>query len=121
MKTKLMALEALKSTVEQLILWIDTGDVYMVCDRDHAAVQKGRAAIAALEADIAHSAEWQIGMRDAKYVDSTPRLHIGSSSFEDWFQAHAKACNGDKQLARDSYAAGMGDPLVTYAAPGAAS
>jgi hypothetical protein len=57
------------------------------------------------------------GMRDAPYLDSTPKLHVGSSSFEDWFQAHEKACTGDKQLARDAYAAGMGDPLVTYATP----
>ena len=46
------------------------------------------------------------------YRDSTPELHVGNSSFEDWFQAHPKACSGDKQLARDAYAAGMGDPLV---------
>ena len=59
----------------------------------------------------------QIGMRDGKYIDSTPRLSVGNSAFEDWFQAHEKACTGDKQLARDAYAAGMGDPLVTYAAP----
>jgi len=57
-----------------------------------------------------------IGMRDGKYVDSTPLLNVGNSAFEDWFQAHPKACTGDKQLARDAYAAGMGDPLVTYAA-----
>lgn len=56
-----------------------------------------------------------MGWRDAAYKDSTPRLHVGNSSFEDWYQAHPKACTGDKQLARDSYAAGMGDPLVTYA------
>ena len=47
--------------------------------------------------------------------DCTPKLHVGSSSFEDWFQAHEKASTGDKQLARDSYSARMGDPLVTYA------
>lgn len=54
----------------------------------------------------------QIGMRDRKYVDSTPHLHVGNSAFEDWYQQHPKACVGDKQLARDAYAAGMGDPLV---------
>ena len=56
-----------------------------------------------------------IGMRDGIYRDSTPWLSVGNSSFEDWYQAHEKACSGDKQLARDAYAAGMGDPLVTYA------
>ena len=54
----------------------------------------------------------QIGMRDRKYVDSTPHLHVGNSAFEDWYQQHPKACVGYKQLARDAYAAGMGDPLV---------
>jgi hypothetical protein len=34
-----------------------------------------------------------------------------------WYQAHPKACTGDKQLARDAYAAGMGDPLVVAAQP----
>ena len=53
------------------------------------------------------------------YVDSTPHLHVGESSFEGWYQAHPKACTGDKQLARDAYAAGMGDPLVTAAQPSA--
>ncbi len=51
------------------------------------------------------------------YHDSTAELHVGNSSFESWFQAHPKACNGDKQLARDAYAAGMGDPLVCAKAP----
>lgn len=58
-----------------------------------------------------------IGMRDGEYKDSTPKLHVGNSSFEDWYQSHPKACTGNKQLARDAYAAGMGDPLVTYAQP----
>jgi hypothetical protein len=48
-----------------------------------------------------------------KYVDSTPHLHVMDSAFEDWFQAHPRACeSGIKQMARDAYAAGMGDPLV---------
>jgi hypothetical protein len=56
-----------------------------------------------------------IGMRDAKYKDSTPLLHVGSSAFEDWFQSQPFATQGGiKQISRDSYAAGMGDPLVTY-------
>lgn len=49
-----------------------------------------------------------------RYKDSTPNLHVGDSSFEDWFQAQPFACQvGIKQMCRDSYAAGMGDPLVT--------
>jgi hypothetical protein len=51
-----------------------------------------------------------IGMRDGKYVDCCPQLNVGGSAFEDWYQAHPKACTGDKQLARDAYVAGMGDP-----------
>lgn len=54
----------------------------------------------------------KIGMRDLPYVDRTPELSVGDSAFEDWFQAHQKACTGDKQLARDAYAAGMGDPVA---------
>lgn len=53
------------------------------------------------------------GMRQATYADSTPHLHIGDSAFEDWFQQQPFACQpGIKQIARDAYAAGMGDPLV---------
>jgi hypothetical protein len=51
-----------------------------------------------------------------KYEDSTPRLNVGNPAFEDWFQAQPFATQvGIKQMCRDSYAAGMGDPLVTYA------
>ena len=58
-----------------------------------------------------------IGWRDGVYRDSTPLLHVGDSAFEDWFQAQPFATQtGIKQMCRDSYAAGMGDPLVTYAA-----
>jgi hypothetical protein len=47
------------------------------------------------------------------YKDGTPQLHVENSSFEDWFQVQPFACQtGVKQIARDSYAAGMGDPLV---------
>lgn len=58
------------------------------------------------------------GMRQGMYYDSTPKLHVGSSAFENWFQSQPFACacaDGIKQISRDSYAAGMGDPLVTYA------
>jgi hypothetical protein len=54
---------------------------------------------------------------EVEAASSVPRLHVGESSFEDWYQAHPKACGGDKQLARDAYAAGMGDPLATHARP----
>jgi hypothetical protein len=52
---------------------------------------------------------------NTKYTDSTPKLSVGNSAFEDWFQAQPFATQtGIKQMCRDSYAAGMGDPLVTY-------
>ena len=58
----------------------------------------------------------QVGMRDAAYQDSTPHLHVGDSAFEDWFESQPFATQNDvKQISRDSYAAGMGDPLVTCA------
>lgn len=49
----------------------------------------------------------------AQYKDSTPQLSVGESSFESWFESYNPANKGDKQRARDAYAAGMGDPLVT--------
>ncbi len=58
-----------------------------------------------------------VKQESAHYVDSTPHLHVGDSSFEDWYQSHPKASGGDKQLARDAYAAGMGDPLVAAVEP----
>lgn len=53
--------------------------------------------------------------RDAvpDYTDSTPRLHVGDSAFEGWYQGYCmKTPANPKQAARDAYAAGMGDPLV---------
>jgi hypothetical protein len=61
----------------------------------------------------------QAGEEPVAYSDSTPRLHIGDSAFEDWYQNYLPNSVGHKQIARDAYAAGMGDPSVT-AAPGAA-
>lgn len=52
------------------------------------------------------------------YKDSTPELHIGDSAFENWYSTYSPVHKSDKQRARDAYAAGMGDPLVT-AAPAA--
>ena len=52
------------------------------------------------------------------YKDSTPELHVGDSTFENWYITYNPAHKADKQRARDAYAAGMGDPLVT-AAPAA--
>lgn len=64
-------------------------------------------------ASRAGTAKYQLALREALYTDSTPHLHIGDSAFEDWFQQQPFACQpGIKQIARDAYAAGMGDPLV---------
>ncbi len=84
--------------------------VFRVCNK---AIE-----IALAEQAIKQPEPVAIGMRDAIYKDSTPKLHVGDSSFENWFQAQPFATQvGIKQMCRDSYAAGMGDPLVTYAAP----
>lgn len=51
-----------------------------------------------------------------KYKDSTPQLHVSDSAFEDWYQAYCvNQPTNPKQIARDAYAAGMGDPLVCEA------
>jgi len=47
--------------------------------------------------------------------DSTPELHIGDSAFESWYSSYNPTHKGDKQRARDAYAAGMGDSLVMAA------
>lgn len=46
------------------------------------------------------------------YRDATPDLHVGDSAFESWFESYSPSGKGDKQRARDAYAAGMGDPLL---------
>lgn len=71
---------------------------------------------------------YQRGIGDARriaaqagtYSDSTPHLSVGDSSFESWFAAYDPWGKGDKQRARDAYAAGMGDPLVVAAQAGPA-
>lgn len=40
-----------------------------------------------------------------------PRNHVGNSSFESWYADYDPIGKGDKQRARDAYAAGMGDPV----------
>lgn len=46
--------------------------------------------------------------------------HVGNSSFESWFSTYDPAGKGDKQRARDAYAAGMGDhaPAVPHGKEG---
>ena len=66
---------------------------------------------AAKEAGVTH-----LQQAEPVYKDSTPHLHVGDSAFESWFQAQPFATQtGIKQISRDSYAAGMGDPLVVAA------
>lgn len=65
----------------------------------------------AKEAGVTH-----LQQAEPVYKDSTPHLHVGDSAFESWFQAQPFATQtGIKQISRDSYAAGMGDPLVVAA------
>ena len=52
-----------------------------------------------------------IKQAQAPYVDSTPELSVGESSFESWYSTYERQ-GVSKQVARDAYAAGMGDPLV---------
>lgn len=40
------------------------------------------------------------------------QLHVGDSAFESWYSSYNPTHKGDKQRARDAYAAGMGDSLV---------
>jgi hypothetical protein len=43
---------------------------------------------------------------------SAPSVHVGDSRFERWFAEKQMAGVGTKQLCRDAYAAGIGDPLA---------
>lgn len=52
------------------------------------------------------------GWFNGRAAQGEPVRHIGDSKFESWYQAHPKANGGDKQLARDAYAAGMFDPVA---------
>lgn len=71
-----------------------------------------RSSIEGLRAALSQTMQPQAG---AVYVDSAPHLHIGDSAFEDWYQNYLPNSVGHKQIARDAYAAGMGDPLVVVA------
>ena len=50
-------------------------------------------------------------MRDYVAADRAQRQaeHVGDSAFESWYSEYCPAHNGDKQRARDAYAAGMGE------------
>ena len=51
-------------------------------------------------------------------VQPSERWHVGDSAFESWFSDYSPAGKGDKQRARDAYAAGMGELLqVAQAKP----
>lgn len=64
---------------------------------------------------IADAERYYLAAGAAPYKDSTPDVTIGESSFESWYEAFNLEKKGLKQIARDSYAAGMGDPLVIAA------
>lgn len=77
-----------------------------------------RDAIAIIQSEMGRARKPVTVSWDLQYIDSTPRLSVMNSAFEDWFQQQPFATQvGVKQMCRDSYAAGMGDPLVTYADP----
>ena len=42
-------------------------------------------------------------------VQPRERWHVGDSAFESWFSGYSPAGKGDKQRAREAYAAGMGE------------
>ena len=46
-----------------------------------------------------------------------PRNHVGNSKFDSWYSEYNASGKGDKQRARDAYAAGMGDPVYLPSPP----
>lgn len=52
-------------------------------------------------------------LREALTIELEPmQHHVGDSSFEGWYQSYEQHGNV-KQVARDAYAAGMSDPLIS--------
>ena len=100
---KKIALEAEKARQIVGALWVLENHNRLYYGDTHNTVLEAESALAIIRAAIAQEQE--------------SVLCVGDSSFEDWYQAHPKACGGDKQLARDAYAAGMGDPLVAPIKP----
>lgn len=54
-------------------------------------------------------------MLGARTPQAAPAPHVGDSDFEAWHSTYNPACKGDKQRARDAYAAGMSDPAAQAA------
>lgn len=95
----------------------------LIAQQDPAEMQRARVAIEARMVDqhgdraAPFIEQWRVA-RPVGWRDSTPHLNVGNSAFEAWFQDQPFATQpGIKQISRDSYAAGMGDPLVIAAAP----
>ena len=58
------------------------------------------------------------GAQTNQLLENPDELSVGDSSFESWYASYVKeGTKGLKHHCRDAYAAGMGDPLVTYAQP----
>lgn len=83
----------------------------------------------ALDALEQVSSEMTVGLRytnaGQSVLDALPALcaaiaqlslSVGDSHFEEWYQSYERQ-GISKQVARDAYAAGMGDPLVAIAQP----
>ena len=47
-------------------------------------------------------------------VQPSELRHVGDSAFESWFDSYSPAGKGDKQRARDAYAAGMGERAPAF-------
>lgn len=66
----------------------------------------------------AYDAGYAAGAQTKQVLENLDELSVGDSSFESWYASYVKeGTKGLKQHCRDAYAAGMGDPLVTYAQP----
>ena len=81
--------------------------------------------LGSLGGDSCHHCGWVSGeapeckptLAAQPYQDHTPHLHVGDSRFESWYSGYNPKAKGDKQRARDAYAAGMGDSLVAAQQP----
>jgi hypothetical protein len=140
-KVSLGTNEALRVTADGEFIWHPEADA-MIEDGDFTSSPAMRHILRALRKALAAPVQEPVGWWDDKlgffeekhfdqlrplyttppaqpaYKDSTPHLHVGNSAFESWFSEYhiTNDMIKPKQVARDAYAAGMGDPLVVPAA-----
>jgi radical SAM superfamily enzyme len=88
------------NTIDTLMVLADEYAIQCTFMQDGAGLALANKARAKLRAALANEME-------------SMHNHVGDSSFEGWYQTYDQQQGNMKQIARDAYAAGMGDPLIS--------